>query len=164
MQRDIQVTRSQSHHLFGHMHIQVAFIISLYPVPFVIGICLLYMYPYLLLYHPLLLGHTCEISYCKAILCVPCKKGHYDLVCTTGQLHSLSTQYAVFVWHFPTCTIPVKVHNELIFACLSFFEQQVVVIAIFSTFTCYIVLIYSYIAITLKPKLDSKYQLQSLVH
>ena len=69
-----RVTRSQSHHLFVHMHIQVAFIIPLYPVPFVIGICLLPMYLYLLLYHPLNLtfGHTCEISYCTAILCVLC--------------------------------------------------------------------------------------------
>ena len=66
-----RVTRSQSHYLFVHMHIQVAFIILLYPVLFVIGICLLHMYPYLLLYHPLnlIFGHTCEISYCTAILC-----------------------------------------------------------------------------------------------
>ena len=66
-----RVTRSQSHHLFVHMHIQVAFIIPLYPVPFIIGICLLHMYLYLLLYHPLNLtfGHTCEISYCTDILC-----------------------------------------------------------------------------------------------
>ena len=55
-----RVTRSQSHHLFVHMHIQVAFIIPLYPVPFVIGTCLLHMYPCLLLYHPLNLtfGHA----------------------------------------------------------------------------------------------------------
>ena len=49
-----RITRSESHHLFVHMHIQVAFIFPLYPVPFVIGICLLHMYPYLLLYHPLI--------------------------------------------------------------------------------------------------------------
>ena len=35
-------------------------------IPFVIGICLLHMYPYLLMII-LILGHTCEISYCTAI-------------------------------------------------------------------------------------------------
>ena len=67
-----RVTRSQSRQF--HMHIQVAFIILLYPVQYVTGICSLHMYPclFLLLYHHLKLtsGHTCKISYCTAILCV----------------------------------------------------------------------------------------------
>ena len=60
--------------ILGTGLIQAAFIILLYPVRYVTGICSLHMYSclFLLLYHHLKLasGHTCKISYCTAMLCV----------------------------------------------------------------------------------------------
>ena len=65
---------SHTNFMSVHMHIEVAFIILLYPVQYTTGICSLHTYPclFLLLYHHLKLtsGHTCKISYCTAILCV----------------------------------------------------------------------------------------------
>ena len=66
-----RVTRSQSHHLFVCPHAHTSSFYNSF-VPRTIHNWNMHMYSYLPLYHPinLIFGHTCEISYCTAIIIV----------------------------------------------------------------------------------------------